>query len=261
MAEWLTDKVVLVVGGGSGIGRGVVETFLDEGAKVGTLEIDQEKVDDLNESEQNIIAIQGDATKYEDCKRAVKETTEKYDTLDSLVCCVGLWDFFTGVKDIPEDQIDSVFRELFDANVKSYILNVKASLPALTKSNGNIILTVSNAGFYPAGGGPLYTATKFAVRGLIIQLAHELAPSIRVNGVAPGGTLTELTGPESLGLGEETIKNIPEIEQNLQANPLEVLSTPEDHSWAYLYLASNNHARTVTGAIIPTDGGLKVRGL
>src|SRR3546814_13245073 len=82
--------------------------------------------------------------------------------------------------------------ELFGVNVKGYVLLAKASLPALVRSGGSLVYTVSNAGFDPAGGGVLYTASKHAVVGLIRQLAFEFAPPVRVNGVAPGPIDTAL---------------------------------------------------------------------
>src|SRR3546814_18112811 len=78
---------------------------------------------------------------------------------------------------------------MFAIIVKGYILAAKAALPALYKSKGSAIFTVSNAGFYPGGGGVLYTAGKHAVIGLVKQPAHEWGPRIRVTGIAPGGFL------------------------------------------------------------------------
>ena len=90
---------------------------------------------------------------------------------------------------------------MFAVNVKSQLVCVRAALPELRRAGGSVVLTVSTSGFYPGRGGVLYVASKFAVRGCVIALAHELAPQVRVNGVAPGGTLgTELTRPRSLGL-------------------------------------------------------------
>jgi NAD(P)-dependent dehydrogenase (short-subunit alcohol dehydrogenase family) len=80
--------------------------------------------------------------------------------------------------------------EMFTVNVKSHPHAVKAALPALRRgARGSVILTESTSAYYPGRGGVLYVSSKFAVRGLVAALAHELAPEIRVNGVAPGGTL------------------------------------------------------------------------
>ncbi len=88
--------------------------------------------------------------------------------------------------------------ELFAVNVKGCILGAKAALHELGKSKGCMIFTASGAGFTSAGGGVIYTASKHAVVGIIRQLAVELGPNIRVNGVAPGGTMTDLRSVAAL---------------------------------------------------------------
>jgi 2,3-dihydroxy-2,3-dihydrophenylpropionate dehydrogenase len=259
---WLEGNVALITGGGSGIGRGVVEAFLQQGARVGVLERNAERVRDLQQLGPQILPVLGDATSLQDNERAVSETVRAFGRLDILVCCVGIWDYFTSLQDLPKEKLSESFDELFAINVKSYLLSAKAALPELLKSEGNIIFTISNAGFYPAGGGPLYTASKFAVRGLVLQLADELAPKIRVNGVAPGGTVTDLRGVSALRQDHLSLSSIPNIEDLIRTtNPLQVVCRPEDHAWAYVYLASKERARTVTGTILHTDGGLGVRGL
>jgi NAD(P)-dependent dehydrogenase (short-subunit alcohol dehydrogenase family) len=132
--------------------------------------------------------------------------------------------------------------------------------PALRRSRGTLILTLSSSSFFPGRGGVLYVATKFALRGVVAQLAHELAPEVRVNGVAPGGTLdTDLRGPRSLGLEGRRLAESPGRREQLVARtPLRVALTPADHAGAYLWLASNQ-APGVTGEIIRSDGGLAVR--
>ena len=103
------------------------------------------------------------------------------------------------------------FDELYRVNVASQLLSVKAALPPLRESRGSVVLTVSTSGFYPGRGGVLYVSSKFAVRGLVVALAHELAPDVRVNGVAPGGTLgTELRGPAALHLDDQRLDDRPE---------------------------------------------------
>jgi NAD(P)-dependent dehydrogenase (short-subunit alcohol dehydrogenase family) len=123
-----------------------------------------------------------------------------------------------------------------------------------------VVLTVSTSGFYPGRGGVLYVASKFAVRGCVIALANELAPEIRVNGVAPGGTLgTELTGPDSLGLAGRRLAEAPGREADLRSRtPLHVALTGADHAGSYVFLASDR-ARGITGMIVHSDGGIGVR--
>ncbi len=156
---------------------------------------------------------------------------------------------------LPEDKISEAFDELFAINVKGYLLGAKAAVPELLKSRGNIIFTVSNAGFYVAGGGPLYTASKHAVVGLVRQLAFELAPRIRVNGVAPGAIPSDIRGPRALGMEGRSIASIP-----LGDFAEKFLPLPRDYTAHYVLLASNENSSTATGSIINCDGGMGVRG-
>jgi NAD(P)-dependent dehydrogenase (short-subunit alcohol dehydrogenase family) len=119
--------------------------------------------------------------------------------------------------------------------------------------DGRVVLVV--------GGGSLYVASKFALRGLVIRLGHELAPEIRVNGVAPGGTLaTDMRGLRTLGLQERSLGATPGREADLRARtPLQVALTPADHAGAYVFLASDR-ARGITGQIVSSDGGVAVAG-
>lgn len=259
--EDLNGKVALVTGGGSGIGRAVVDAFVEEGMKVGVLELSPEKVDDLGGLGSNVKAIRGDATSLEDNERALSETVGAFGRLDTLVCCVGLWDNQAKLKRIPKEKLRAAFAEIFATNVESYIVATKVCAEALVESEGSIIYTLSNSSFYPDGGGPLYMASKFAVRGLLTEMAYELAPKVRVNGVAPGGTATEIRGLKSLG-HEEPMLSSPKMQEGLKSiNPLQLGIEAEDHAGAYLYLANEGLSRGVTGVTINSDGGLGVRGL
>jgi len=258
---WLDGKVALAVGGGSGIGRGVVEEFVREGASVGVLELSPDKCAELAELGSSVAAIQGDATSLEDNKRAVRETVDAFGRLDILTTFVGIFDFYTPLSELPENTLQAAFQETFETNVESYMLSARAALPTLQEAGGNIIFTVSTSGFYPGRGGILYVASKFAVRGMVIQLAHEVAPDIRVNGVAPGGTMsTDLRGLKSIGQDQRSLGSAPDREEDLKSRtPLRLAMGPEDHAGTYVYLASDR-ARGITGTIINSDGGIGVRG-
>jgi phthalate 3,4-cis-dihydrodiol dehydrogenase len=257
---WLDGKAALVVGGGGGIGRAVVEGFLDEGASVGVLDLDDEKCADLRRLD-GVHPMLGDATSLPDLTRAVAETLDAFGRLDTLGTFVGVFDYYTPLEEIPEDRLGAAFEEMFEVNVGSCLLAAKAALPALAESAGSIVFTISTSGFYPGRGGPLYVASKFALRGLVVQLAHELAPRVRVNGVAPGGTMgTELRGLRSIGLHEHTLNDRPGREEELRAQtPLRLALESHDHAGAYVFLASDR-ARGITGTVINSDGGIGVRG-
>jgi NAD(P)-dependent dehydrogenase (short-subunit alcohol dehydrogenase family) len=261
MVNGMKDKVALVTGGGSGIGRAVVEALIGEGTRVGVLELSPEKVEELEALGDGVKAVQGNATSLEDNERAFSETMDAFGRLDALICCVGLWDNQAKLKRLPKEKIDAAFDEIFAVNVKSYVLATKICAEVLMESEGCIIYTLSNSAFYPDGGGPLYMASKFAVRGLLVEIAYELAPKVRVNGVAPGGTATGIVGLKSLDQ-EEPMLASPEMQKGLKSiNPLQAAFDAEDHVGAYLYLANAELSRGVTGVIINSDGGLGVRGL
>jgi 2,3-dihydroxy-2,3-dihydrophenylpropionate dehydrogenase len=259
----MEGQSALVAGGGSGIGRGVVEAFVAEGASVGVLEIDPAKVEKLNaDFGGKVRAVCGDVTSWDDNVRLVSETVEAFGGVDTLVSVAGLWDYSASVTDMSPEVLASAFDEMFGVNVKAILFAVKASLDQLLQSNGSIILTASNAAFYPGGGGVLYTGSKFAVRGLVIQLAYELAPKVRVNGVAPGGTVTPLRGLKSLEQDQLALTQIPGLSGLMESTcPLHHAWEPADHASAYVYLAARGRANAVTGVIINSDGGLGVRGI
>lgn len=256
---WLDGRVALITGGGSGIGRGIVDRFVDEGARVGVLELSPEKAERLREDfGDEVVAVRGDAASREDNERAVGETVAAFGKLDVLVANAGIFDGGVSLMELPAEKIGAAFDELFGVNLKGYMLAAKAALPELLKTEGCMIFTASYASFHPSGGGPLYVASKHGVVGLIRQLAYELAPKIRVNGVAPGVARTVMRGIKALG--QETMPALLPgvVEQTL---PLQFSPEVHDHAAAYVLLASSENSRVITGAVITTDSGAGNRGL
>jgi NAD(P)-dependent dehydrogenase (short-subunit alcohol dehydrogenase family) len=257
MTGWLEGKRALVVGAGSGIGRAVVDAFCAEDAKVAVLERDSGKCERLRQELPDIPVIEGDAITPEANDRAVAAAVDAFGGLDTLVNCVGIFDFYKGIGDIDAGDLSTAFDEMFRTNVLSHLQSVKAAVPALGAATGSsIVLTESASSYYPARGGVLYVSSKFAVRGLVATLAHELAPRIRVNGVAPGGTLnTDLRGLASLGLERVRLDDAPNRARDMAARtPLSVALTGEDHAWSFVFLASDR-SRGITGETVHPDGG------
>ncbi|MEB3983167.1 3-(cis-5,6-dihydroxycyclohexa-1,3-dien-1-yl)propanoate dehydrogenase [Mycobacterium sp. 663a-19] len=257
MTGWLEGKRALVVGAGSGIGRAVVDAFDAEGAKVAVLERDSGKCEKLRRELPGVPVVEGDAVTGEANQQAVTAAVDGLGGLDVLVNCVGVFDFYRGITDLDADGLAGAFDEMFRTNVLSHLQSVKAAVPALRAGNGSsIVLTESASSFYPGRGGVLYVSSKFAVRGLVTALAHELAPEIRVNGVAPGGTLgTDLRGLASLGLDGVRLDDTPDRAGDVAArNPLHVALDGRDHAWSYVFLASDR-SRGITGETIRPDGG------
>jgi 2,3-dihydroxy-2,3-dihydrophenylpropionate dehydrogenase len=257
MTGWLEGKRALVVGAGSGIGRAVVTAFRAEGAKVAVLERDNAKCEVLRQESPAVPVIEGDAVTRDANDRAVAAAVAAFGGLDTLVNCVGIFDFYQGIGDIDADDVPSAFDEMFRTNVLSHLLSVKAAVPALRAATGSsIVLTASASAYYPGRGGALYVSSKFAVRGLVASLAQELAPQIRVNGVAPGGTVnTDLRGLATLGQDSTRLDDTPDRARDVAARtPLNVALTGEDHAWSFVFLASER-SRGITGEIVRPDGG------
>ncbi|MFJ7930764.1 SDR family NAD(P)-dependent oxidoreductase [Peribacillus sp. NPDC096448] len=261
MGMALKDKVVLITGGAYGIGEAVTRRFIQEGAKVSIIGRSKDKLAKMKEEfGENIITYQGDVSKYEHNEQAVQATVEQFGKLDVFVANAGVFDGFAKFVDVTPEALSEAYDFLFNINVKGSFFGAKAALEELKKTDGNIIFTVSGASFYPDGGGVWYTASKHAQIGLMRQLAFELSPSIRVNAVAPGGTLTALTVIPPLRPFVKIVDNDTKASSIKKRNILQLAQMPEDHVAAYVLLASDE-SRAITGEIISSDGGLSVRGL
>ncbi|GGJ34154.1 3-(cis-5,6-dihydroxycyclohexa-1,3-dien-1-yl)propanoate dehydrogenase [Streptomyces brasiliensis] len=264
---WLDGYAVLITGGGAGLGRAVTERFLAEGASVTVFGRDKDQLDETVAAAPDpsrIHAVTGDVRDSERLHAAVAETVERFGKLDTLVANAGVWDYQRRLTRLGAEQLDTAFDEIFSINVKGYLLAAEAAWRELVKTRGSIVMTLSNASFYVNGGGPLYTASKHACLGLMRELAYELAPKVRVNGVACGGMNTDLRGPESLALGDRSIsasfaKKGPDSAPPLI--PLHDSSTdPRDFTGPYVLLAARDQSGPITGHAISVDGGIGVRG-
>ncbi|MER6221800.1 3-(cis-5,6-dihydroxycyclohexa-1,3-dien-1-yl)propanoate dehydrogenase [Streptomyces sp. 900105755] len=267
---WLEGEVALITGGGSGIGRAVALRYLAEGASVavlgrGTAQL-EEVVAAAGDLSDRVLPLTGDVRSPDDLHRAVDATVKRFGKLDILVPNAGIWDYHRSVTKLDGKELSEAFDEIFGINVKGYVLAVEAAWRELVATRGSIVMTLSNASFHTDGGGPLYTASKHACLGLLRQFAYELAPKVRVNGVATGGMRTKLRGPQSLGLQDRTLaasfaKNEATGQEQQPLIPLYDSSVePEDFTGPYVLLASRANSGTVTGAVIPADGGIAVRG-
>ena len=248
----LAGKVALVTGAGSGIGRAVAERFVRDGAHVVGFDI-AEGAD-----------VQGDVREPADLERAVDAALERFGRLDVLVANAGVYDGNVQLAQIPPERLTAAFRSLFEVNVLGQLHAVRAAAAALAEARGAIVLTSSHSATNPGvGGGALYMSSKAAINGLVRQLAHELAPAVRVNGVAPGGTITNLrVVPELADICGRTLnfEDAERIAALIEADtPLRLVPTGEDHAVLYSLLASDA-ARALNGVVIESDGGTAVRG-
>jgi NAD(P)-dependent dehydrogenase (short-subunit alcohol dehydrogenase family) len=253
----LDQRRVVVTGAGSGIGRAVVRRFLAEGAKVVAVVRNKDDAPELEA--EGALPLIGDVAQYDTAERAVALAREKFGGLDVYIANAGLWDFHKKLEKQSGAELKSAFEEVFGVNFLGPLFGARAALEALRESGGAVVVTGSNACFLAGGGGVLYTASKFALRGLVLQLAKEFAPLVRVNGVAPGATDTSISGPNALGQGAREMNADPD-RMNAMASHMLLgrVSSPEDHASLFVLLAAKEEAPYVTGAMLRSDGGLTI---
>lgn len=241
------DRTVLVTGGSRGIGRAIVEAFVDAGARVAfTYRSAAEEADrlqaDLVSRGAEVMAIQGDAGEPEVATGAVEQVLSRWSAIDVLVNNAGITRDNLLLR-LSEDDWDVVI----DTNLKSVFNFCKAVYrPMMKQRSGRIINLSSVVGVTGNPGQVNYAASKAGIIGLTKSLARELGSrSITVNAIAPGYVDTDMTTrlPE------------PVREGILNAIPLGRTARSEEIAGAALFLASDA-AAYITGHVLHVDGGM-----
>lgn len=260
----LSDTIIALTGGGSGLGLGLTRYFIGEGARMAIMEIAPAKVASLKaEFGDAVLVHQGDVRDVGDLKAFHDAVIDRFGGVDALVGAQGIFDGNRPISELPIDQVSAAFDEVMRINVLGYILSAITFRESLAKRSGAIVLTASsNASYCADGGGLLYTASKHAVVGVVRQLAFEFAPEVRVNAVAPCGIAnSDLRGPQALGLEGESQNDIPKdnfMAMIRKVTLLDHLPTGEEYGPAYGLLAMPG-ARILTGEVIMADQGLANR--
>lgn len=254
----LDGKVALITGGAAGIGRAVAEAYVAAGARVGILDRDEAKLAQTTEElGADVVGTVGSVEILADNQRAVADVLDTFGRLDAFVGNVGVGAGNLSLAEIPLDRLELAIDEIYDINVKGYLLGARAALaPLLRSPAGCMIFSCSLASYRAVDDGVLYVSTKHANLGIVRQLAWEFAPRLRVNGVAIGVARTRMEGLRCLD--QESIDAVlPGAEQ---AIPLSAIPEPADHAGAFVYLASPAASLT-TGECLWTDSGFGVRGI
>jgi NAD(P)-dependent dehydrogenase (short-subunit alcohol dehydrogenase family) len=251
MKAYLADKVALISGGASGIGRATAILFAREGAAVSVVDVDetggQEVVKTIIDSGGQALFVKCDVTKAVDCRRAVRQTAEKFGGLDILFNNAGIIRRST-VLEITEAEWDRVMA----VNVKSIFLLSKNAIPLMTRAGGGVIInTASGWGMVGGRRAVSYCASKGAAVNMTRAMALDHGDqNIRVNCICPGDTDTSMLRREAQQLGTPTEQFLSEAAQR----PLKRIGKPEDIAQAALYLASDA-ASFVSGTALVVDGG------
>ena len=247
----MENKVVLVTGGGSGIGRASALAFADEGAKVvvsGRRESEGfETVALIKKAGGQGTFIQADVSKEEDVERLVNQTVATYGHLDAAFNNAGIEG---EVGKQTHDQTVANYRAVIDTNVLGVLLAMKYEVGAMLKNGGGAIVNnASVGGLIGFPGVSVYVASKHAVLGLTKSAALEYAKQgARVNAVSPGGIETPMLNRFTGGPGTQF------FDQLAGMHPIGRLGRPEEIAEAVLWLCSDK-ASFVTGLSLTADGG------
>jgi NAD(P)-dependent dehydrogenase (short-subunit alcohol dehydrogenase family) len=246
----LKEKVALVTGASSGIGRAVAVAMAQNGAYisiVGRSEEELQKVSaQIGKSGGRARSIVGDLTASEDCERFLKDTLNHYGRLDILVNCAGT--LTTGTI---ENTSLSDFRSELAINLDAVFNMMRLAAPHLIETKGNIVNVSSVTGLRAFPGVLPYCVSKAAVDQLTRCSALELAPKgVRVNAVNPGVTVTNLH--RRGGMDEQKYQAF--LERSKTTHPLGRVGTPEEIAHLVTFLASER-AGWITGACYAIDGG------
>jgi NAD(P)-dependent dehydrogenase (short-subunit alcohol dehydrogenase family) len=190
----LRDKVVIITGGASGIGRATVDVCLEEGAKLVVADLASPSLAALEQvgpSDAPVLAIPTNVTSGAGCQALANAAVERWGRIDAVINCAGiLQGAFVSVDDLDED----IFQRVVTVNLTGSFLMSKAVVPVMKKNGrGVIVLVASGAGVRGGSSSVAYGSSKGGVHGLSMVLEPQLAPfGIRVNDVCPGSLDTPL---------------------------------------------------------------------
>ncbi|MGP9812670.1 SDR family NAD(P)-dependent oxidoreductase [Rhodopseudomonas sp. NSM] len=243
-----TDRVVIITGGGSGIGRAAALCFAEHGARVLVTGRRVGPIDETAALHTNIKALVADAASADDARRTVAAALDSWGRLDALVNNAGAGAILP-LADATAERI----AQIFAVNVVGPSLLAAAALPHLAATRGAIVNISSTFGHKPGAGLSHYAASKAALEHLTRCWALELAPrSIRVNAVAAGPTESDaLTG--MMGLSDTQAEAVKADE--LAQIPLGRRGVPDDVA-AWIVRLADPSADWITGQVLAVDGGL-----
>jgi len=248
----LDGRVAVITGGSGGIGRAAAKRFVDEGASVLIVDLEERAlrsaVDAIGGNQ--ISSICADVTSDDDTQRYVNTAVERYGRIDIYLANAGIEG---NMKPIPDYPID-VFDRVIAVNVRGVWLGLKYVIPAMAKGGGgSIVITSSTAGIHGYAGMSAYVTSKHAVIGMMRTAALECAPlKIRVNTVNPAPietrmmrSIEEQVSPGHAGQAKEQFQS---------ALPLGRYGNPEEVADVMLFLASDQSSYC-TGGVYMVDGG------
>ena len=242
----LKDKVAIVTGAASGIGRSTAQVFAREGAQLTLVDINEEGLRETLAGlpEGQAIAAPADVSRSEDVRGVIDKAMSKYGRLTTMANCHGISLMQdTKIVDVTED----VFDRTIAVNLRSIFLLCKYGVPALKQSGGGAIVNLASGAALGGGGGTSYTASKGGVTAITRAVAFQnAAENIRCNSICPGPVDTPMLQISMKKLGLKTMSS--------RAGTIPRIARPEEVAFLITFLVSDE-AQFITGAIHTIDGG------
>lgn len=243
----LKDKVALITGAASGMGKGEALAFANEGAKVVVADLNlegaQEVVKEIESNGGQAVAVKVDVTQTEEIKAMVQQAKEAFGQIDILVNNAGVFDKYATSLETSLEK----WNFLININLTSVFQVTNEVLPEMIeRKSGSIINIASVAGLVAGKGGAAYTATKHAVVGLTKHLAAEYAKyGLQINAIAPGTIETPLI--------KDVVASIPK-----DGVPARRFGQVEEVADLAVFLGSDE-AKFMNGVVVPIDGGFTIQ--
>lgn len=250
--ELLKNKVAIITGAASGIGKETALLFAREGAKVVVSDISEDKgkevVREIENNGGTAIFVKADTSKIDDHTNLVKKTLDAFGKLDIAVNNAGIGGASAPVAEYPVEE----WQKVLDVNLSGVFYGMKTQIPEMEKAGGGSIINMASIlGQVAFQNAPAYVATKHGVVGLTKAGALDHAgANIRVNAIGPGFVYTGLVNEETMG--KEGIKTLE------TQHPIGRLGNPEEIAEMCLFLASDKSS-FITGSYYPGDGGYLAR--
>ncbi len=248
MTEKLVQKVAIITGATSGMGKAIAHTFVANGAKVILSGRDEERGKALEkELGEHAIFIAGDVRNSAYNEQLVISAIEHFGRLDILSMNAGILGLGS-ITELPDD----LWKKTMDTNLSSIVYLSKYAIPELEKNEGSsILINASIAAYKSFPNHPAYCASKAGSLALMRQMAVEYAPQIRVNAICPGPVDTPLLRDSARAFSDP----IKAVENAASKTLLKRLGQPKDIANLALFLVSND-ASWITGSAMTIDGGI-----